>query len=52
MKSNAEFYLGEYEKCRALYVAHGTKSSRHGKFYGQMMASMRKAYREARKENK
>ena len=52
MKSNAEFYLGEYEKCRTLYAALDTKSGRHGKFYGQMMGAMRKAYREARKENK
>ena len=52
MRSDAEFYLGEYGKFRALYVNCPEKSGRHGKFYSRMMVSMRKAYAEARKESR
>ena len=52
MKSDAEFYLREYGKLRALYVNCPAKSGRYGEFYRQMMESMRKAYAEARKESR
>lgn len=47
MRSDAEFYLGEYRKCCSLYVKCPVERRRHRDFYNAMSASMLTAYIEA-----
>ena len=47
MKSDAEFYLGEYRKCCSLYVQCPVEHRRHRELYNVMRASMLTAYVEA-----
>ena len=47
MKSDAEFYFGEYLKCCTSYQASPSTHSRQREFYYQLSVSMLKAYTEA-----
>ena len=47
MKSDAEFYFGEYLKCCTSYQASPITHSRQREFYYQLSVSMLKAYTEA-----
>ena len=51
MKSDAEFYFGEYLKCCASYQASPSTHSRQREFYYQLSVSMLKAYTEAVNES-
>ena len=48
MKSNAEFYLGEYLRCCELYRECPYEERRRRDFYSYMGASMLKLYIEAK----
>ena len=47
MKSNAEFYLGEYRRCCELYRECPYQERRRRKLYSYMGASMLNAYIDA-----
>ena len=47
MPSDAEFYLGEYEKCKALYEKCPYEERKRRELYRYMVASMWKAYVDA-----
>ena len=47
MKSDAEFYLGEYRKCCTLYLECPCEERRRREMYSNLGASMLKAYIEA-----
>ena len=47
MKSDAEFYLGEYRRCCAAYTQSPSEHRRQRDFYNRLSASMLKAYVEA-----
>lgn len=47
MKTDAEFYLSEYEKSAKLYAECSNEESRGKKLYDYLKKSMQKAYIEA-----
>lgn len=47
MKSDAEFYLGEYRRCCAAYMKMPIGHSRQRDFYSRLSEAMLKAYVEA-----
>lgn len=52
MQSDAEFYLGEYQKCRALYEKCPYEERKRREMYRYMGASMWKAYVEAKSKTR
>ena len=48
MKSDTEFYLGEYRKCCELYRECPLEERKRRDFYSYMEASMLKAYIDAK----
>ena len=49
MRSDAEFYLGEYRKCCEQYVRCPVERRRQRDFYAKLSASMLTAYIEGNK---
>ena len=47
MKSDAEFYLGEYRRCCAAYTRVPVEQRRQRDFYGRLSEAMLNAYVEA-----
>ena len=47
MRSDAEFYLGEYRRCCAAYTELPINHRRQRDFYNRLSVSMLKAYVEA-----
>ena len=47
MRSDAEFYLGEYRRCCAAYTELPINQRRQRDFYSRLSESMLKAYVEA-----
>lgn len=47
IRSDAEFYLGEYRRCCAAYTELASDQRRQRDFYGRLSEAMLKAYIEA-----
>ena len=47
MKSDTEFYLGEYRRCCAAYTRVPVEQRRQRDFYGRLSEAMLNAYVEA-----
>ena len=47
IRSDAEFYLGEYRRCCAAYTRTPSDQRRQRDFYGRLSEAMLKAYVEA-----
>ena len=52
MSSDAEFYLGEYEKCKALYEKCPCEERKRRELYRYMGVSMWKAYVDAKSKTR